>query len=80
MSSISQDDILEQIKKIDSEIKLRIEYYDTIIDAILKKKESFERAKIVWSTLLSFTPTVPAGTEFKIDREDITERFNSCNQ
>jgi hypothetical protein len=77
MSSLSHDDILEQIKKTDDEIKLRIEYYETIINAILKKKESVERAKIVWSTVLSF---VPSEGELPIDREDITERFNSCNQ
>lgn len=73
----SHDEILENIKKIDVEIKSRIEYYEAIISAILKKKESVERAKIVWSTVLSI---IPNEGELPIDRDDITERFSSCNQ
>ncbi len=73
----SHDEINENIKKIDIEIKSKIEYYENIIDAILKKKESVERAKIVWTTVLSFVPTEG---ELPIDRADITERLNTCNQ
>ncbi len=75
--TVSQKDILNNIKEIDSKINSRKEHFNTIIDAIKKKKEGNERANVILTRMLNYTPS---DGEPSINKDDVMNRLNKCNQ
>lgn len=75
MSHFSKETLLDKIKEINSEIILRDQYFDNIINNIKKKKEGTIKAQFFLSKMLTYQPI--EGDPI-VNKENVMFRLNYC--